>query len=133
MFKKLIKEEYLKQIYVERDWNYFFVLIFFSLITVTAFFFFTSYDFYPVFVFTSFVFVIGAYFSPSIAAYDLISNYQEKYNAPQIKHPYALLILILNLLLGWTIVAWLILLFFAVKPGNVKIVIVEYKNENESN
>ena len=131
MVKKLIKEEYLKQIYLDRDWNYFFVLIFFSLISVTAFSVFTLYEFHPVFVLTSFVFLIAAYFSPSIAAYDLVSNYQEKYNAPRVKHPYALLIFILNILIGWTIWAWLILLFFAVKPGNVKIIIVEYKNENE--
>lgn len=65
------------------------------------------------------VLIVLAYFVPSLVGFDLVSGYSNTYNIPKLKHPRRFLILFINLILGLTVVGWLISLYLACKPGKV--------------
>ena len=66
------------------------------------------------------------YFMPTFVAFDLLNSYNADYKIEKLKHPNRHLIFWLNLLLGSTIVGWLVTLTLAYKPGLTQTQRVDY-------
>lgn len=126
---KLFKTEGTKDIFLGRQWDYFFSMLLLSVFILLTFLFLLLNDAHNTLINTAKIVILAVYFIPSIVAYDLFSHYEEIINAPNVKHPHALLILILNLTAAWTIIFWLITLYWAVRPGNVSVKIVTYSTK----
>lgn len=126
---KLFKIEGKKDIFLSRQWEYFFSMLLLSVFILLTFLFLLLNDANNILISTAKIAILAVYFIPSIVAYDLFSHYEETTNAPSVKHPHALLILILNLTAAWTIIFWLITLYWSVRPGNVSVKIVTYSAE----
>jgi hypothetical protein len=67
------------------------------------------------------LFLIFIYFLPTGVAFDIFSDYDKEYNVPKLKHPNRIFITLVNLILGWTILGWLISLKMALTPGQVEV------------
>lgn len=68
------------------------------------------------------------YLIPTLVAFDLFSLYNGDQNIPQLKNPKRILVLLINILLGFTIVGWMIALYIAFNPGVTRVTIVKYKS-----
>lgn len=66
------------------------------------------------------------YIIPTVIAFDTFSSFQEKFDVPKLIHPKRWIILLLNLIFGWTIILWFVVLYIACSPGNVSATIVKY-------
>lgn len=73
------------------------------------------------------ILILIAYFIPSIVGFDLFSDYEVTYKIPKLKNPNRGIVLVINLLTGWTIIGWFIALKMSLTPGlvNVEKVIFE--------
>jgi len=79
---------------------------------------------------TSLLLLIGIYFIPTFIAYDFFSLYNEDQNIPQLKNPKRIVVLLINIILGFTVIGWVIALYVAFNPGITRVTIVEYKAES---
>lgn len=112
---------------IDRQWPLFWTSIVASVLLTSLFVYLTENEYHEVFVGTIGLFwFFGVYFLPTILSYDLISYYQGSHNAPHIKNRNAFIITVLNLVLGWTGIVWIICLLMATKLGTVTFTRVEY-------
>ena len=121
MKSKTRRNEEIITINIERQWSLFATSFALSLIYSIVIISISDSDLPVILKNTLILFYLGVYLLPSIISYDLISYYQDDMDIPQVKHPNAFMITSINLLLGWTIIIWLILLYLSVKPGIVKV------------
>lgn len=73
------------------------------------------------------VIILVIYFMPTLVAFDCMSLYKEDYNVPKLIHPNKFQILIINLFLGFTLIGWLFVLWWAFKPGIVEVEKIRYE------
>ena len=78
------------------------------------------------FTLTGMVILGTIYFVPSYVAFDLLSFYIRDYKIEKLKHPRRNIILVLNLILGLTIIGWIAALALAFKPGLTQTQRVDY-------
>jgi len=74
------------------------------------------------------IIIFGVYMIPTLVGFDLLSSYQDKFDIPKLIHPKRWMIFILNLILGWTIILWIYLLYVSFFPGKISAKIVSYKS-----
>ena len=83
------------------------------------------------FGFFSIAFLVFLFFFPSVMAFDLTRQYTDK-NIPTLKHPMRWFIFVLNIIFGVTGIGWLLLYFWACRPGNVTVEVVTYEEIEEN-
>lgn len=103
----------------------FFQCSLFSIATAVACFYLATLSI-PLISGTSILCLAIIYFIPTLAAYDLLSLYNEDENIPRLKNPKRILVLLINIFLGWTAAGWLVALAVAFNPGTVKVTSVRY-------
>lgn len=123
----------LKKITTEKVINFpfqkvkFYQWLFFSIISALVFFYLANLA-VPYISGTSSLCLIIIYLIPTLVAFDLFSLYNDDQNIPQLKNPKRILVLLINILLGFTIVGWMIALYIAFNPGVTRVTIVKYKS-----
>lgn len=103
--------------------------LFFSITTAALCFYLTGLSI-PIISGTSLLFLIGIYFLPTFVAYDFFSLYNEDQNIPKLKNPKRILVLLINIILGFTVIGWIIALYMSFNPGVTRVMIVEYKSKS---
>lgn len=68
---------------------------------------------------TGLILIAICYFLPSLVCFDFSSSYQDEFKFNKVLHPKRYLIMLLNFIFGWTVIGWLILLWWACTPGHV--------------
>lgn len=75
---------------------------------------------------TGLILILVSYFMPTLIAFDAISSYQDEYKIERLLHPKRFLIFVLNLVIGVTVLGWVVVLAFAFNPGSVSAERVDY-------
>ena len=79
----------------------------------------------------SLIFLLILFFFPTVVAFDLTRLYLDK-NIPILKHPMRWAIFILNLVFGISGIGWILLYFWACRPGSVTVEVVTYEEVEEN-
>ena len=61
-----------------------------------------------------FVWIVLLFFYPSLIAFDVSSRFEDK-GFHEAKHPQRTAIVLCNILVAWTIIAWFLILYWALK------------------
>ena len=79
----------------------------------------------------SLCFLVFLFFFPSVLAFDLTRQYTDQ-NIPTLKHPMRWAIFILNVIFGVTVIGWLLLYYWACRPGKITVEVVTYEEIEEN-